>query len=149
MDDAIENFMTHSVHTIAVDKTLAAAHELMRRHNIRHLPVLQRGKLKGIVTQRDLTLVETLKGVDPSGVTVDDAMTEDVLSVSPRAPLAEVARKMAHEKFGCAVVIEAGHVVGIFTGIDSLRTLDFLLTSPSVKHGLHEAMVPPSAAVPS
>jgi acetoin utilization protein AcuB len=142
MDDAIENFMTQSVHTIAAGRTLADAHEQMRRLKIRHLRVLDAGRLIGIVTQRDLSLVESLKGVDPKEVTVDDAMSDEVFAVDPETPLAEVAQTMAHKKIGSAVVMRGEKVVGIFTGVDALRALDFLLTSPSVKHGLHEAMIP-------
>lgn len=56
-------------------------------HQIRHLPVLDGGKLVGIVTQRDLHLVETLKGVDQQTVTVEEAMSQDVYTVEPETPL--------------------------------------------------------------
>lgn len=149
MEDAIEYFMTPGVHTISAGKTLADAHEMMRKLKVRHLPVLEGGKLVGMVTQRDLSLVETLKGVDPAKVTVDDAMTEDVFSVHPDTPLAVVAQRMAKEKLGSAVVMEGTRVTGIFTGVDALRALDFLLTAPAVKQVLHEAMMPASSAAPS
>lgn len=149
MDDAIENFMTQGVHTIAAERTLAEAHVLMRQYKIRHLPVMSKGKLVGIVTQRDLSLVESLRGVDPEKVEVEDAMSEDVYTVQAGTPLAEVARRMAHDKLGSAVVMRGGKVAGIFTGIDALTALDFLLTSPQVKAALHEAMIPSQQTAPS
>ena len=142
MDDAIENFMTQVVHTIGRKRTLADAHVMMRELKVRHLPVVERGKLVGLVSLRDLHLVETLPDVVPEEVSVDDAMSEDVFAVSPGTPLADVARRMAKLKYGSAVVMERGKVIGIFTATDALFALDFLLTSPSVKHALHEALIP-------
>jgi acetoin utilization protein AcuB len=149
VDDAIENFMTQAVHTIAANRTLGEAHEVMRRYKIRHLPVMSKGKLVGMVTQRDLSLVETLKGVDPAEVEVEDAVSEDVYTVTADTPLAEVARRMARDKLGSAVVMRGNKVVGIFTGVDALSALDFLLTSPPVKVALHEALIPARKAVRS
>ena len=57
----IRDYMTESPHSIGANQTLATAHEMMRAHQIRHLPVLRAGKLVGIVSQRDLYLVETLR----------------------------------------------------------------------------------------
>jgi acetoin utilization protein AcuB len=142
MDDAIENFMSHVVHTIGRKRTLAEAHMMMRELKVRHLPVIERGKLVGIVSLRDLHLVETLPDVDPEEVAVDDAMSEDVFAVPPETPLADVARRMAKLKYGSAVVMERGKVVGIFTATDALKALDFLFTSPSVRLALHEALIP-------
>jgi acetoin utilization protein AcuB len=142
MDDAILNFMTQGPHTIGKRRTLAEAHAMMRELKVRHLPVVERGKVVGIVSQRDLHLVETLPDVEPDEVAVDDAMSEDVFCVTADTPLADVARKMAKQKYGSAVVMDGAKVIGIFTATDGLKALDFLLTSPSVKHALHEALIP-------
>ena len=61
----VYSYMTPSPLTIGRDQTLATAHDLMRKHDIRHLPVLDGGVLVGIVTDRDLHLVESLAGTDP------------------------------------------------------------------------------------
>ena len=100
----IQHYMTTSPHSIGVDQTLAHAHNVMREHKIRHLPVLAGGALVGMVTERDLHLVETLRDVDPDTVKVEDAMTPSVHSVSPDAPLDEVVSEMAEKKYGSAVV---------------------------------------------
>ncbi len=127
----IEEFMTPLVFTIARERTLEEAHQLMRAHQLRHLPVLHGGELVGMVTERDLTFIETLKSTDPKLVRVDDAMSEDVFSVSRDAPLVEVARRMASDKLGSAVVLEGRKIVGIFTAIDALRALETILTVSS------------------
>jgi acetoin utilization protein AcuB len=115
--------MTATPHTIGANQTLARAHALMRDNAIRHLPVLQGGKLVGIITDRDIHLVETLRDVEPNLVTVSDAMTASVYAVSPHTPLEDVAQTMAEHKYGSAVVMEHNKVVGIFTTVDACRAL--------------------------
>ena len=124
---AVRKFMTTTPHSIGPDQPLAVAHRMMREHHIRHLPVLSGGKLAGIVTLRDLHLLETLRDVDPEKVTVEDAMTQDVYSVEPDAPLDEVCADMAERKLGSTVVMQNGHVVGMFTTVDACRALVELL----------------------
>ena len=115
--------MTPSPHTVGIDKPLTIARALMRTHCLRHLPVLQGGKLVGVLTQRDLYYLETVDGVDLNKDSVADAMTADVYVASPDDPIPDVARVMAAHKYGCAVIVEGGKVVGIFTANDALHHL--------------------------
>jgi acetoin utilization protein AcuB len=130
MTDTIESFMTRSVHTIGTKSPLAEAHRMMNDHAIRHLPVLEGGRLVGMVSQRDLHLIETLKDVDPKEVLVEEAMSQDAYTVAPETPLAEVAREMGRHKYGSAVIIRGVQVLGIFTTTDALLALDTVLTAP-------------------
>ena len=123
----IEKHMTASPHSIGQEQFLVQAHKLMHDHHVRHLPVLHAGKLVGILSERDLHLVETLKDVSPEKVTVEEAMTPSVYTVSPKAPLDEVVREMAAHKYGSAVVEDNGKVVGVFTTIDAMRAFAELL----------------------
>ncbi|PZR16816.1 MAG: CBS domain-containing protein [Archangium gephyra] len=128
----IDQFMTRSPHTIGHEQTLTVAHRLMSESEIRHLPVLERGRLIGIVSQRDLHMVQTLGNVDPDRVQVNQAMTEGAFSVDVSAPLQAVAATMAQHKYGCVVVLEHERVVGVFTATDALRVLsDLLAEQPS------------------
>lgn len=115
---AVSKFMTTSPHSIGAAQTLSHAHEVLREHKIRHLPVLVAGKLVGMVTDRDLRFIETMRDVDPSKVTVEDAMVTDVYAVSPETPVDEVVSEMALHKYGSAVVMQNQKVVGIFTTVD-------------------------------
>jgi acetoin utilization protein AcuB len=119
--------MTPSPHSIGREQTLAEAHRAMRTHLVRHLPVLSGGKLVGILSERDLHLVETLRDVNPAQVPVEEAMTADVFTVEPTASLEGIAREMAEHKYGSAVVMERGKVIGLFTTVDALRALASLL----------------------
>jgi acetoin utilization protein AcuB len=120
---AIRHSMTPMPHSVGSHQKLAVAHRLMREHGLRHLPVLDAGKLVGLVSQRDLYFVETLRDVDADNTEISEAMTQDTYAVGPDAPIDEVAETMATRKYGCAVVVEEGKVVGVFTAIDALHVL--------------------------
>jgi acetoin utilization protein AcuB len=129
----IRKYMTSAPHTIGHDQTLAFTQSMMRELHIRHLPVLDGGRLVGVLTERDVALIETLKDVDPKTVRVSDAMSQQVYTVSPDAPLDEVAAEMAEHKYGSAVVMDNGHVVGVFTTVDGMAALSELLQSRLAK----------------
>ncbi len=119
----IQGFMTVAPVVISSDRTIAEAHRVMRERNIRHLPVVDGGALVGVVSQRDLYLLESLKGIDPATEPVREAMAPDPYAVAPDAPLDGVAAEMAKRKIGSAVVVDRGSVVGLFTTVDALRAL--------------------------
>jgi acetoin utilization protein AcuB len=121
-NERIEQFMTHSPHTINAGLPIETAQQLMKKYKIHHLPVQRAGHLVGIVSERDLLLARTL---DQSGkLLVDDVMTSQPYSVTADAPLGEVVDSMTSHLYGCAVVCnDQGRVVGIFTAIDGLREI--------------------------
>lgn len=123
----VSDYMTKSPHSVGKDQTLAYAHDVMREHRIRHLPVLDAGQLVGMVSLRDLHLLETLHDVDPREITVEEAMNTTVYAVAPDAPLADVCAEMAAKKLGSAVVIDRSKVTGILTTVDVCRVLAELL----------------------
>ena len=100
----------------------------MQAHGIHHLPVLERGALVGIVTERDLRL--SLACSSPSAtVRVRDAMNRDPFIVGPDSPMSDVARLMADRRIDSAVVMSAGKVVGIVCAFDALHALAALSAS--------------------
>jgi len=119
--------MTRAPHSIGKTQRLEVAHKLMRENGLRHLPVLEGGKIVGILSQRDLYFLETIAGVKPETEQVEDAMSPEVYVVTPDARASQVAAQMAKHKYGCAVVAENGHVVGVFTTTDALGLLAALL----------------------
>ena len=123
----VQKYMTPAPHSIGREQPLSRAHAAMSEHRIRHLPVLHGGHLVGMLTERDVALIETLKNVDPTKMTVEDAMSSEVYSVSPDSLLDEVATEMASKKYGSAVVLQNNHVVGILTTVDICRALAELL----------------------
>jgi acetoin utilization protein AcuB len=123
----IEKHMTPAPHSVGAEQTLAHAAAVMKKHDIRHLPVLHGGKLVGIISDRDLRLVESLNDVNPALLTVSDAMTSSVYAVSPETPLRDVVESMARHKYGSAVVMKHDKIVGIFTTVDACKVLVGLL----------------------
>jgi len=120
---AIANFMTPSPHSVGRDQTLATAYAMMKRHHVRHLPVLEGGKLAGVLSERDVYFVESIGGVELSTVRVEEAMSQDTYAVHPDTNVDVVAVEMADHKYGCAVVLQQDKVLGIFTTTDALRAL--------------------------
>lgn len=123
----ISEAMTRAPQCIQHGEPLHQAHRLMRGRRIRHLPVLDGEKLVGVVSERDLYLLETLRNVDGGKEPVSEAMTERPFSVTPDVPVQEVVEEMRHKKYGSAIVVDHHHVIGIFTRTDALRVLGQLL----------------------
>ncbi len=123
----VQKYMTTSPHTIGADQLLSKAKEMMSELRIRHLPVLKGGDVVGVISDRDLALISSLKDVDLTQVQTQDAMTPNPYTVSPEAMLDEVVLEMAEKKYGSAIVMQNNHVVGIFTAVDGLKALGELL----------------------
>lgn len=120
---AIDRYMTPSPHVVHPAASLASAQHLMQELGARHLPVLEDGKLVGILSERDVLFFEAMSDLDPSRIAVRSAMQTDVYGVSRDTPLEEVATTMAKHKYGSAVVWSGPAVVGIFTTVDAMRAL--------------------------
>jgi len=123
---AIGKYMTAGPHTIGREQSLTAAKQLMHKSHVRHLPVLHAGKLVGIISERELDVIEALPG--SKQLLVEDAMVPDVYTIAEDAPLDTVAADMARLKVGSAVVLKGGDVVGVFTAVDGLRALADVLS---------------------
>jgi acetoin utilization protein AcuB len=119
--------------TIARTASLADAHDIMRGHQVRHLPVLDgEGQLCGIVTERDLHLIETLADADPETTLVEDAMTENPFVVTSDTPLDEVLQIMAEHKYGSVIVVGHKGVEGIFTTVDACSVFAKMLQKEQI-----------------
>ncbi len=123
----IEKFMTTAPITIGDDQTLAHAKKVMKDLDIRHLPVLKEGKVVGIITERDISFLESFQGVDLNKERIDQAMTEDPIMVQADALLDGVCSEMAEKKIGSVLIQDNHKLVGIFTWVDALKAMDTLL----------------------
>jgi len=119
----IFKYMTTSPITVGEDTTLADAAKTMASHGIRHLPVMDGERVTGVLSMRDIELVRTLDGVDPTAITVDGAMARNPYTPDASTPVTEVAATMAEHKYGSAIVVSNGKVVGVFTTVDACRVL--------------------------
>lgn len=125
----IQKYMTMVPHTIGADQPLSKAEKMMAEYRVRHLPVLSGSKLVGVLSERDVRLVESFKDVNPDEVTVEEAYTPEPYITSPTSSLADVCAEMAAHKYGCVLVCDNHKLVGIFTWVDALKAFDELLSS--------------------
>lgn len=127
----VADIMSTEVITLIEDETLAHARRCMDRGRIRHLPVVQGRRLVGLVTHRDLLAASfsIFAEVEPAEqrrvfvtVPVAEAMHRDVVTVGPDDPVADAARILLDNKYGCLPVVDKdGRLVGIVTEADFLR----------------------------
>ncbi len=132
-DIKVKDWMTSPVVTINPDLAISKAHQLMKENGIRRLPVMEDGKLVGIVTIGDIREASPSDATTLSiwelnylwaQLTVDRVMTRHVRTVSPEASIIDAAQLMLdHKVSGLPVVDEAGTLVGILTESDVFRML--------------------------
>jgi CBS domain-containing protein len=127
--ELVRDWMTADVITIYPDTAVPEAHQLMKREEIRRLPVVDNaGRLVGIVTLGDLRAAEPSPATSLSvwelnyviaNLTVDKIMTHDPVTVSPDSTIGEAARTMLENRVsGLPVLDDEGKVVGIITESD-------------------------------
>jgi acetoin utilization protein AcuB len=104
----------------------------MKDRRIRHLPVMEDGRLVGIVTDRDLRLVlpspATALGAYELNylldkLTVSEVMTKDVTTTTPSASIADATRALLRNRIGALPVLAGPILVGILTRADALQAL--------------------------
>jgi acetoin utilization protein AcuB len=128
----VRDWMTTSPVTITPKTSLSEAHRLMKQKKVRRLPVVEQGRLVGIVALSDVLEAE------PSGATtlsiyelnyllaelkVDKIMKHNVITVLPTATIRDAASIMLEHKIGGLPVVEDGKLVGIITESDIFRMI--------------------------
>lgn len=119
---SVADFMTKDLVTVRESDDLALAESLLRLGGIRHLPVVNGGRLVGLLTHRDV--LRSGQSGRPSARTllVSEIMTRELTTVRPGMGLSQAARLMLERKFGCLPVCdEQGRLVGIVTEADFVR----------------------------
>ena len=128
----VSEVMSSSPHSVGQEQPVKAAHQLLHRYGIRHLPVKHAGKLVGVISDRDVDLALRMELESNSSLLVSDVETTDVVTVAPGDSVADVAKILAERRIGCAVVTDpSGTVVGMFTSTDACRVLSEVLTGSS------------------
>jgi acetoin utilization protein AcuB len=126
----IKAVMTPFPYSIESGASISAADEMMRSHAIRHLPVMEAGKLVGMVSDRDIRLIQDPKlPTPPEDRSVGDICSRDIYVVQLMDPLDGVLEHMAARHIGSAVVVKQGRLAGIFTVTDACRLYGELLQS--------------------
>jgi len=123
MADTIEQYMTPCPHSVGAEQPLRRAMESMRTYKVRHMPVLHGGELVGMLSDRDIVLLENLVDALHDDLTVEEVMSTEPYAVAKSTPLKEVLQEMAARNVGSAVAMNGNSVAGIFTSTDAVTML--------------------------
>ncbi|MEQ9302218.1 MAG: CBS domain-containing protein [Cyclobacteriaceae bacterium] len=134
IDQPIATVMTHEVVTIELSEhNLESAERLFKKHKIKHLPVIDKGRLIGLLSLTDLQRLSFVNNFGEDEIDADTAIF-DMLSleqvmvskpviVSPKQSIREVAEILTKEAFHALPVADNGHLVGIVTTTDLIKLL--------------------------
>ena len=128
----VKEIMSTEVTVVDRNDPLSKIEELMVAKKLRHLPVVEDGKLLAIITQRDLfkAAMSSVLGYGKKAqkaflqtVPAKEIMVEPVITVAPETSVAEAMDLMLQKEIGCLPVTDGAKVVGIVTKTDLLRHL--------------------------
>jgi CBS domain-containing protein len=134
-EGVVREIMTGSPVTLKPEDTLDLANNVISLGRIRHIPVVEDGRLIGLLSERDLMGAATIeifglkqkrKSALLKTVLIKDVMKKRVISVKPDTPIKDAAHLMADKKIGCVPVVESGTLVGLLTTTDILRYVERL-----------------------
>lgn len=140
-----ERLMRLEVLTVPPDLPLEAAHRLMLRRGVRHLPVVSGHRLAGLISDRDILLASgRLKSgafVYPN-LSVGEVMALSPISARPGTPITDIAKTMVDSKIDCLpIVLDHNQLVGLVTSTDLLLVLTQMPeeTQPALTFQIHRA----------
>ena len=129
-ETTVADVMMKAPVTLDAGDILDLASDIMNLGRIRHIPILENGKLVGVLSQRNLfhsALVVAL-GLGPKArkdmlksIHIREVMSAPVITVSPETGIKQAARTMLEKKIGCLPVVENQRLVGLVTESDILR----------------------------
>jgi len=114
-----EEIMIEDVFVTSSKDVVAAAKLKMMRCNVGGLPVVDEGKLVGIITHRDILLA----GGEALGLKVDDLMSKDLQVAEKDTPIMDVTKIMADKGYQRIPVVENGNLIGLITQSSLIRAL--------------------------
>jgi acetoin utilization protein AcuB len=126
----IAAWMKRALVSVKPEDSVLHARELLERHRINQLPVVQDGALVGMVTDRDLrdaspSVFEApqrrpARAADPAAIPIEDVMSRTVVTLAPQALVVDAARLMRRHRIGAIPIVDHGRVAGILTRSDVL-----------------------------
>jgi len=134
-DGVVREIMMGSPVTLKSDDTLDLANDVISLGRIRHIPIVESGKLVGVLSDRDLIgtapsqifgLKQRAKSALLKTTLIKSVMKKRVITVESDTAIKDAAHLMAARKIGCLPVISAGTLVGLVTTTDVLRYVERL-----------------------
>ena len=121
----VGQIMSQKIVTISPDKRVGQALKLMQKYHIRHVPVIERDRMVGWITSRDLR--EVLLASMLEEIKVGDVMVQAPISVTPDTEVEEAARLIHEHKIGGMPVMEGDKLVGVITMLDLISAFITML----------------------
>jgi CBS domain-containing protein len=118
MAKSVREAMTASVSSVSPSQSLADAAEVMKGADVGSVPVVEEGRLAGIVTDRDIVTRAVAEQRNPQDVKVDEIASHDLVTVEPEQDLDEALALMARHKVRRLPVLEEGRLVGMLAQAD-------------------------------
>ena len=129
-NEPISSIMTREVITLSLSDTLYSAEKRMKTNHIRHMPVVNEGKLIGLISLSDLQRISFIDAYSKEGtedtpvynmLSIKDLMIKNPLTASPRTTILEVSKLLASKEFHSLPVVDQDKLVGIITTTDLLH----------------------------
>jgi CBS domain-containing protein/uncharacterized membrane protein YuzA (DUF378 family) len=120
----VREVMSAEPATVAPSTSVADAAKLLKQHDVGSLPVVEAGRLTGIVTDRDIILRVVADERDPAAVTVADVASSKPTTVRPDQQLDDALRLMAKQQVRRLPVVENDRLVGILAQADVAASAD-------------------------
>lgn len=121
MQEIVKDIMSKNVVAVLPNDTAEDAARLMSENDIGSVPVIASGKLKGLLTDRDIVTRCISKGKTASATQVSELMTTDVAYVTPEQSVHEAISMMAAERVRRLPVVKEGVVDGMVSLADIAR----------------------------
>lgn len=109
----VQDIMTKNVATVSPNQTVQEAAQIMSQKNIGALPVVENGQVKGMITDRDITLRTSAQGKNPASTSVSEVMTNRVVTGTPNMSIQEAANVMAQNQVRRLPIVENNQLQGI------------------------------------
>jgi len=154
----VEQIMTRAPHTLEANRSVGAVLGLMREYGISHVPIMDRGRLSGLISIQDI--LESLyfppkrmgnqdvagEHLDTLAVAAKGIMTSPVITVEPKKNLRDCEQMMHNHDVSCLCIVEGDRLVGIVTKLDFLEPISQLETPErrlSLQFGVKEVDISP------
>lgn len=120
----VRDVMTSNPTTCEPTATLVDAAKVMAREDVGPVPIVEGGKLVGLVTDRDIIIRAVAEGRDVTSTTVRDVASKDLVTVTADEDLDRALQLMADNQVRRIPVVEGDRVVGIVSQADVARAAD-------------------------
>jgi len=154
----VETIMTRAPHTMEANRSVGAVLGLMREFEISHVPIMERGRLAGLVSVQDI--LENLyfppkrmgnndvagDRIDTLGVAAKGIMSTPVITVAPNTIMRDCEKMMHDHDISCLCVVDGERLVGVVTKLDFLEPISQMETAErrlTVQFGVKDVEISP------